>query len=118
MGRATCANSSNTRTRANIGPVASRVRFFHIWNREITLKTVACVDGYNLYYGCLKHTRDKWLDLYKLLGTILKAQNPTSELIQIKFFTADIKTKVASHGKAAGEAQQATTARWKLATGA
>ena len=26
------------------------------------LRTRLYVDGYNLYYGCLKNTADKWLD--------------------------------------------------------
>lgn len=31
------------------------------------MKTIIYVDGYNLFYGCLKHSPDKWLDLYRLL---------------------------------------------------
>ena len=31
-----------------------------------SLRTRVYVDGYNFYYGCLKGTRHKWLDLYKL----------------------------------------------------
>ena len=30
---------------------------------EGALRTRVYVDGYNLYYGCLKNTADKWLDL-------------------------------------------------------
>lgn len=72
------------------------------------MKTICYVDGYNLFYGCLKHSNDKWLDLYKLLFEhIIYQQNPASELVEIKFFTADIKAKVASHGDAAQQAQQA-----------
>jgi len=71
------------------------------------LKTIIYVDGYNLFYGCLKHSGDKWLDLWRLLaGRILHAQNPASEVIQIKFFTADILAKIASHGQEAMIAQQ------------
>lgn len=70
------------------------------------LKTIAYVDGYNLFYGCLKHSQDKWLDLYSLFAGILRIQNPASELVKIKFFTADIKAKVASRGHDAMIAQQ------------
>ncbi len=71
------------------------------------MKTIIYVDGYNLFYGCLKHSGDKWLDLWKLLvGRIVHAQNPASEVIQIKFFTADILAKIASHGQDAMVAQQ------------
>lgn len=69
------------------------------------MKTIFYVDGYNLYYGCLKGTPYKWLDIYRLFSQILHAQSPASELIQIKFFTAPIKTKLASHGERAGIAQ-------------
>jgi uncharacterized LabA/DUF88 family protein len=82
-------------------------RFFHLWHRENALKTIIYVDGYNLFYGCLKHSPDKWLDLKALLfDRILHTQNPGSELMSIKFFTADIKAKIASNGQAAQLAQQ------------
>lgn len=71
------------------------------------MKTICYVDGYNLFYGCLKHSQDKWLDLYKLLyQQIIYPQNPKSQLVKIKFFTADIKAKIATHGQDANEAQQ------------
>jgi uncharacterized LabA/DUF88 family protein len=71
------------------------------------MKTIVYVDGYNLFYGCLKHTRDKWLDLHKLFaGQILRAQCPEAELVSIKYFTAPIKAKVASQGDQAMAAQQ------------
>ncbi len=71
------------------------------------MKTNIYVDGYNLFYGCLKHSTDKWLDLKALFAdNILHAQCPDSELCWIKFFTADIKAKIASRGQAAQHAQQ------------
>ncbi len=69
------------------------------------MKTNIYVDGYNLFYGCLKHSADKWLDLKALL-TDMHAQNPESELCKIKYFTADIKAKIASRGQSAQHAQQ------------
>ncbi|PUA27874.1 MAG: NYN domain-containing protein [Cellvibrio sp. 79] len=69
------------------------------------MKTICYVDGFNLYYGCLKATGYKWLDLYKLFAWIINENNPDAELHQIKFFTAPIKTKLASRGDAAGAAQ-------------
>lgn len=72
------------------------------------MKTIIYVDGFNLFYGCLKNSQDKWLDLHKLfLGHILKAQCPSAELVSIKFFTAEIKAKVATRGQVAQQAQQA-----------
>ena len=31
------------------------------------LRTRVYIDGYNLYYGCLKHSTDKWLDVRTLI---------------------------------------------------
>lgn len=72
------------------------------------MNTIIYIDGYNLYYGCLKHSNDKWLDLYKLFyERILRGQSSSSKLISMKFFSADIKAKVATNGQAAQQAQQA-----------
>lgn len=71
------------------------------------MKSIIYIDGYNLFYGCLKHSDDKWLDLKKLfVEQILLAQNPESVCVKIKFFTADIRAKVATHGQDAAIAQQ------------
>ena len=32
------------------------------------MKTNIYIDGFNLYYGCVKDTPYKWLDLAKLCG--------------------------------------------------
>jgi len=70
------------------------------------VKTNFYVDGYNLYYGCLKHSPFKWLDLKSLLADkILHTQDPNSELGMIKFFTADVRSKIASRGQSAQIAQ-------------
>jgi hypothetical protein len=44
------------------------------------------VDGFNLYYGALKGTAYKWLDLDALFRTLL----PTHEIKRIRYFTARI----------------------------
>jgi uncharacterized LabA/DUF88 family protein len=72
------------------------------------VKSIIYIDGYNLYYGCLKHSADKWLDIHQLFfERILRAQAPHSRLLGIKFFTADVKARIATHGQAAQLAQQA-----------
>lgn len=72
----------------------------------MAIKTKIYIDGYNLYYGCLKYTEYKWLDIYKLfVDHIIKVQSPNSEIIKIKYFTADIKAKMASRGQKALIAQ-------------
>ncbi|MGC5887797.1 antitoxin Xre/MbcA/ParS toxin-binding domain-containing protein [Ralstonia pseudosolanacearum] len=69
------------------------------------LRTRVYVDGYNFYYGCLKGTHHKWLDLYKLfqehvLPSALverDGQAVRSELLPeaLQFFTATIIERAA-----------------------
>jgi uncharacterized LabA/DUF88 family protein len=47
------------------------------------------VDGFNLYYGCLKGTQYKWLDLGALSRTLL----PRDEIHRIRYFTARITAR-------------------------
>jgi hypothetical protein len=53
------------------------------------LKTYVYVDGFNLYYGALRKTQYKWLDLEKLCSVILK--NTAFE--KIKYFTAKVSPR-------------------------
>lgn len=69
------------------------------------MDTIIYIDGYNLYYGRLRHTSYKWLDPFELFQTILKAQNPSSNIIKVKYFTAPVKANFASHGQASAAAQ-------------
>lgn len=71
------------------------------------MRTIAYVDGYNLYYGCLKHTSHKWLDLFKLIEGILRIQDPQSQLELVKYFTAPVKAKISTKGEQALQAQGA-----------
>ena len=51
------------------------------------MRTHIYVDGFNLYYGCLKRTKFKWLDLVELFSVIL----PTEYDIQkVNYFTAKV----------------------------
>jgi uncharacterized LabA/DUF88 family protein len=79
------------------------------------MRTIAYVDGYNLYHGRLKHTQFKWLDLRGLLASILRIQSPPSELVSVKLFTANIKARFARRGQQSTIAQntyyRALTAR-------
>lgn len=62
-------------------------------------RTRVYVDGYNLYYGCLKGTPYKWLDLLSLFEKqILPSSAPTNSILLplgIKYFTAKILEKAA-----------------------
>ena len=58
--------------------------------RRTMKKTIAYIDGYNLYYGLLKGSPSiKWLDLHKLVSSMFKVQH---ELLAVKFFTARVRT--------------------------
>lgn len=52
-------------------------------------KTLVYIDGYNLYYGLLKGTKYKWLDLLAFSKALLR---PDHEIIGVTYFTAHIKT--------------------------
>lgn len=69
------------------------------------IKTAVYIDGYNLYYGRLRHTNYKWLDVVLLFESILKTQDPNSSLEAVKYFTAPALAKFASHGNASTIAQ-------------
>ncbi|HEV7442531.1 MAG TPA: NYN domain-containing protein [Steroidobacteraceae bacterium] len=68
------------------------------------LRTRVYIDGYNLYYGCLKHSTDKWLDVRTLIERILPSilfeqdGEPVRFAFQtpaVKYFTAPILTAFA-----------------------
>lgn len=48
-------------------------------------RTIIYVDGFNLYYGCLKNTPYRWLDLKSLFSKML---NDSHKICKIKYFTA------------------------------
>ena len=52
-------------------------------------KTIAYIDGYNLYYGLLKGTKFKWLDMVALVKGMLRADH---ELVKVRYFTAPVRT--------------------------
>ncbi|MCU7858917.1 MAG: NYN domain-containing protein, partial [Candidatus Thiodiazotropha sp. (ex Lucinoma kastoroae)] len=55
------------------------------------MRTIIYVDGFNLYYAALTKSAHKWLDIHELFSRkVVKSIQPSSEVIQIKFFTAPI----------------------------
>lgn len=52
------------------------------------LRTIIYVNGFNLYYGCLRDTTERWLDVGALCERLL---NEDSEIVGIKYFTAKVK---------------------------
>lgn len=51
---------------------------------EERLKTIAYIDGFNLYYRALKGTPNRWLDIRSLLQLVY----PKNDFILIRYFTA------------------------------
>ncbi len=58
------------------------------YGRKVLKKVIAYIDGFNLYYGSLKGTPYKWLDLSIMLGHLL---GDGYQIVKIKFFTAKVK---------------------------
>jgi hypothetical protein len=52
------------------------------------LRTIVYIDGFNFYYGQLKDSAYKWLDLTKLFKAILGEEN---HVVKIKYFTARVQ---------------------------
>ena len=48
------------------------------------ISSIVYVDGFNLYYGAVKGTPYKWLDISKLCHFLL----PKNQVLKIKYFTA------------------------------
>lgn len=61
------------------------------FSRRSTSRAYVYVDGFNLYYGALRGTRYKWLDLRKLCELLL----PRHQVDHIKYFTARVSARPA-----------------------
>lgn len=53
------------------------------------MKTIVYVDGFNLYYGALKDTPYKWLNLQILCQLLL----PKHHIVKIKYYTAKVSAR-------------------------
>jgi uncharacterized LabA/DUF88 family protein len=53
------------------------------------IPSVVYVDGFNLYYGAVKGTPFKWLDISKLVQLLL----PKNQVLKIKYFTALVNSR-------------------------
>jgi len=60
------------------------------------MRTHVYVDGFNLYYGCVKGTPYKWLDLEELCRRLL----PRNDVRAIKCFTARVDSRPGDPGQA------------------
>jgi uncharacterized LabA/DUF88 family protein len=48
---------------------------------------IVYIDGFNLYYGALKGTPYKWLDVVALAGRLV----PNDQLVAVRYFTARVR---------------------------
>lgn len=67
-----------------------RVRGLHggpVFILELLVRTCVYVDGFNLYYGALKGSSCKWLDLFALFQSMLQ---PHHQIQRVKYFTARV----------------------------
>ena len=53
------------------------------------MTTIAYIDGFNLYYGAVRETRFKWLDIQDMCRRLL----PHDEITKIRYFTARVKSR-------------------------
>jgi len=72
----------------------------------MAIATAVYVDGYNLYYGRIRNTHFKWIDVVRLFEILLRDQDPTSELVHVHYFTAMALGRFTSHGGASVAAQE------------
>lgn len=57
--------------------------------------TIVYVDAFNLYYGALKGSRYKWLDLDALAKRLL----PREQIVGIRYFTANVSARSGDPGQ-------------------
>lgn len=72
-----------------------------------TKATAVYIDGYNLYYGRIRGTPHKWLDVVALCERLLRDQDPKSEVTVVRYFSAHCLARFATHGQASVNAQEA-----------
>jgi hypothetical protein len=53
-------------------------------------KTYVYIDGFNLYYGSLKATPYRWLDLERLCKLML----PSNDIVRINYYTARVGARI------------------------
>ncbi len=52
------------------------------------MRTIVYVDGYNLYYGLLRKSKLKWLDLYALFND--HVLDDKAKLLEVRYYTAPV----------------------------
>ncbi|MDX8386056.1 MAG: NYN domain-containing protein [Gallionella sp.] len=76
------------------------------------MRTIVYVDGYNLYYGLLKSSPHKWLDLFKLFNEHVLDEN--AELLEIRYYTAPVLSKMSDSQESSNRQRQYLQALRKM----
>lgn len=50
-------------------------------------RTYVYIDGFNFYYGCIRKSPYRWLDLFRFAQAML----PKNNVVRVKYFTAIVK---------------------------
>ena len=50
------------------------------------MRTIVYIDGFNLYYGLLRHSPHKWLDLEKFVKALLVYKLDAGYVVYDRFF--------------------------------
>jgi len=59
-------------------------------------RTIVYIDGFNFYYGCIKGSPYRWLNLLHFAKLVL----PKNDVIKVKYFTAIVKPTANDQSKA------------------
>lgn len=59
---------------------------------ENGVKTIVYVDGYNLYYGLLRKSPYKWLDLFELFQN--HVLSPDTQVLDVRYYTAPVLARI------------------------
>jgi len=70
-------------------------------------KTKIFIDGFNVYFGLLKYSPYKWLNIHSLFEFLVHEQDPASQITGCHFYSAMAKGKLASRGARTVISQQA-----------
>lgn len=70
------------------------------------MRTIVYVDGFNLYFGCLKRNKSRrWLDIEALFKRLCHENDPNATVVLTKYFTAPIKSQLSPRGAVSSQAQ-------------
>ena len=71
-------------------------------------RTIVYIDGSNLYYGLLRDSTDKWLDLMLFVKSLLRDDH---EIAMIKYFASRVIDKSSDHHRSARQDKYSTLYR-------